>query len=317
MVEKWGDLRYQVIKSATHGICRVPGLKALIRPLARWIIQHSALSLKNKQRIYNYFAQNTVPDAAMSFNVRLPFTHPTRTLKLHLELQDGLSRTWFYWGYTGYERGVTKLFCEVLKDKTCVFDIGANIGYYTFLAAALLESRGVVYAFEPSPDVFQILSHNAHLNELANVVLNQAALCAEDGTGRLFLPSTEEGDSHQTNASLIEGFMSQQGAISVKTLRFDTYCAKAGIKKVDLIKIDVEGVELQVLQGMGELLQSWLPDIICEVLPPWDNALDSFFAGTPYRKFLITDNGLKEVDRIEANPHFRDYYLSCSPVNFL
>jgi hypothetical protein len=78
-------------------------------------------------------------------------------------------------------------------------------------------------------------------------------------------------------------------------MRFDTYCARFQIGKVDLIKVDVEGAELRILRGMGELLQRWKPHIICEVLEGYSAALNEFFAGTPY-------------------PKHRDYYLSCAPL---
>jgi hypothetical protein len=65
---------------------------------------------------------------------------------------------------------------------------------------------------------------------------------------------------------------------------------------------------------MGELLDSWLPDIVLEVLPAYEEDLDDFFHDKPYRKFLITDNGLHEVEQVRAHPQFKDYYMSCAPV---
>jgi hypothetical protein len=59
-------------------------------------------------------------------------------------------------------------------------------------------------------------------------------------------------------------------------MRFDTYCARVPIGKVDLIKVDVEGAELRVLKGMGELLQIWKPHIVCEVLEGYSVSLISF-----------------------------------------
>ena len=99
----------------------------------------------------------------------------------------------------------------------------------------------------------------------------------------------------------------------MQTLRFDSYCRQHGIPCVDLLKIDVEGAELQVLRGMGSLLSRWRPDIILEVLEPFAAELDAFFAETPYRKFRIRDTGLEELRRISAEPHDRNIYLSCEP----
>ena len=60
---------------------------------------------------------------------------PFGTIRAILDLSDDLSRIWHYWGYFDYEPGVTRLLYKLLQDKTCVFDVGANIGYYTLLMA--------------------------------------------------------------------------------------------------------------------------------------------------------------------------------------
>jgi hypothetical protein len=75
----------------------------------------------------------------------------------------------------------------------------------------------------------------------------------------------------------------------------------------------VEGAELQVLRGMGNLLSRWRPDIILEVLEPFEADLDAFFAETPYQKFRIRDTGLEELPRISAAPHDRNVFLTCHP----
>ena len=99
-----------------------------------------------------------------------------------------------------------------------------------------------------------------------------------------------------------------------QAMRFDSYCTRYGIENVDLIKIDVEGAELKVLQGMGMLLDKWRPDIICEVLAPYTDALNQFFDGTRYQKYLIGDNELIPQERLVPNAQFRDYYLTCEPL---
>jgi Methyltransferase FkbM domain len=100
--------------------------------------------------------------------------------------------------------------------------------------------------------------------------------------------------------------------ITIDVMRFDTYCAKFGINKIDLIKMDVKGAELKVLKGMGHLLLNWRPDIICEVLDGYAGPLNEFFEATPYRKFLIAEDGsLLETKIFRPHSHLRDYYLTC------
>jgi FkbM family methyltransferase len=283
-------------------------MKPAARRLTRYAIQNLPVSLKNKQRFYNLLAVETAPAEPVLFSLKNPVGKP---LKLKLNLRDDLSRTWYYWGYGGYERGTVRLFTELLNSKSCVFDIGANIGFYTLLAASLMEGRGEVHAFEPHPDVFGALSRNHELNGFRILHLNQMAMSDRDGQEALFLPA----DLAWTNASLIPGFTAQHDTIRVNTVRFDSYCDKNAIRGVDLIKIDVEGAELKVFHGMGRLLDAWRPDIICEVLQPYGHELDHLFSQRAYRKFLITDDGLQEMSRIKPHPQFRDYYLSCSPIS--
>jgi FkbM family methyltransferase len=191
-----------------------------------------------------------------------------------------------------------------------IFDIGANIGYYTFMACVEPNQSCEVHAFEPNPAAYAYLLKNASLNNFTQLRLNKLALSDTDGNATLFLPL----DLAMTNASLIKDFANQQEQILIQARRFDTYCADNKLNCVDLVKIDVEGAELKVLRGMGHLLDAWMPDIICEVLEPYEDELGKFFQTKRYRKFLITDNGLEEVDVMKAHPSFRDYYLSCNPV---
>ena len=280
----------------------------VVRVLVRFVVQHLSLSLRNKQRLYNFFAKDIAPVHAIRCSTQVLYG---RSVALELNLQDDLSRMWYYWGYDGYERGTTRLFCKLVRSKSCVFDVGANIGYYTMLAASLMDGRGEVHAFEPWRDVCRWLLHNAKLNGFRDLHINQMAFSDKDGQELLFLPQ----NLAWSNASLVKGFTNQNEHVVVETIRVDTYCARNCIRSMDLLKIDVEGSELKVLRGMGVFLDTWLPDIICEVLQPFENDLNDFFLNKAYRKFLITNNGLEEVDRIKAHPQYRDYYLSCAPVS--
>jgi len=296
--------RHRVLRRISRLVYHVPGTRLCCRWLVRRLIQGTDLPVKQKQRLFNFFALETAPGRDLHTTMRTPFG----TIRAILDLSDDLSRIWHYWGYFDYEPGVTRLLYKLLPDKTCVFDVGANIGYYTLLMAQALRGRGEVHAFEPAPIVSSALERNASLNDLRNLVMNPCALADRDGRMDLFLPA----DGAWTNASLIEHFTPQSQRIAVQAMRFDSYCRREAIDHADLVKLDVEGAELSVLRGMGELLLKWRPDIICEVLEPFANELEGFFAATPYRKFLITDERLEPASRLDANPRYRDYFLTCS-----
>jgi FkbM family methyltransferase len=299
--------RHSKLRQVARTIYRVPGTRRAARIAVRAAIQHLPLHLRNRQRLYNFFAVDTVPSLPIECTAYLP---DSRQLALQLDLRDDLSRQWYYWGYSGYEREVTQLLWHLVPSKVCVFDIGANIGYHTLLIAALLEGRGSLHAFEPWREVFDWLAQNIWRNGFSCVHTHQIALSDSDGDGQLLLPM----DRAYTNASLVPGFTSQGRKIPIHMQRFDTYCHDYGVTRVDLIKLDVEGAEIQVLRGMSDLLDRWRPDIICEVLEPYALELDTFFRTTAYRKFQITSSGLQERHQIVAHPQYRDYYLSCAPV---
>ncbi len=155
--------RHNHLERIASTLYRVPGSKLITREISRFVIQNSPLSFKNKQRLYNFISKDTIPRVPVMYNVK-PFLG--RSIKLRLNLQDDLSRMWYYWGYEGYERGTTKLLIKLLKTKRCVFDIGANVGYYSLLIASLLEGKGEVYVFEPWPDVFRWLLGNSEFMDV-------------------------------------------------------------------------------------------------------------------------------------------------------
>src|SRR4051812_10677038 len=126
--------RHQNLRRTASVLYRLPACKPIVRRAARLMIQHSPLSLKNRQRLYNFLAKETIPADHIVCDTRLP----CGVIKLDLDLNDDLSRMWYYWGYSGYERETVRVFARLVRTKQCVFDVGANIGYYALLAANLV-----------------------------------------------------------------------------------------------------------------------------------------------------------------------------------
>jgi Methyltransferase FkbM domain len=101
----------------------------------------------------------------------------------------------------------------------------------------------------------------------------------------------------------------------VRTVRLDEYCVSKRLD-VDLLKLDVEGSEARALEGLGTVLRERWPDIVCEVLPQYEAAVNTLLAGTPYRRFLITDSGLQERNELIGSLDARDYYLTAARPHF-
>jgi FkbM family methyltransferase len=127
---------------------------------------------------------------------------------------------------------------------TVALDVGANVGGYALLLGQWVRPGGRVYAFEPAPDAFDGLSRHVRLNGLSDVVVPvRVAAAGATGTGRLAADGisganrlTGEGDA-------------------VPTVTLDDFCAREGIRPT-VIKIDVEGAELEVLRGARETIRA-------------------------------------------------------------
>lgn len=142
----------------------------------------------------------------------------------------------------------TELFNAEIKKNDVVLDIGANIGYYTLIAAKLVGENGVVFAFEPEPTNFALLKRNVEINGYKNVILVQKAVSNKTGKVKLYLSERNLGDHRIYN--------SQDGrqSIEIEAIRLDDYF-KDYNGKIDFIKMDVQGSEGGVFQGGSRVLK--------------------------------------------------------------
>lgn len=149
-----------------------------------------------------------------------------------------------------YEHKKAKTFAGHVNPGDAVFDIGANVGFYTVLAAKRVGTHGDVTAFEPLPRNIDFLRQHVDLNNLTNVTVVQAAVAESDGTNRF---STFEG--------FLEGHLVDEGGIEVETVSLDAFVESGTGRSPDVMKIDVEGAELEVLKGASDVLASARPII--------------------------------------------------------
>lgn len=136
----------------------------------------------------------------------------------------------------------TKLFLESLTEGMTVFDIGANVGYYTVLASKMVGAKGKVYAFEPDPNSVKLLKKNIMLNNYRNVIVVPHAVGRKDGAAILSIDEANPGESY------LGGNGSNRQMI-VRAIALDSFVHKRKITNVDVVKMDVEGGEVDVLSG--------------------------------------------------------------------
>jgi FkbM family methyltransferase len=187
--------------------------------------------------------------------------------KIKLDLVDYIQRSIYLSCFEPEESAWVK---NYLKSGMTFVDVGANVGYFTLMAASLVGTNGLVLAFEPSPYAFARLKQTVENNHLSQVRTIQAGLSDSAGVIKLFVP-TSLGNH---NSSMIKN---EGGSpIDVTIQRLEDYLTANDFDHIDLIKIDVEGFEPNVIRGAAKYLQAKkIKAILCEFNKYWLEANNS------------------------------------------
>ena len=165
--------------------------------------------------------------------------------KMYVDSRDtGVAPFLLEWGF--YEKYETALFKRLVKKGMVVVDIGANIGYYTLLASHLVGEEGRVFAFEPDPNNYELLLKNIEINGYRNVIPVKSAVFSKSGRMKLFLDKNNLGGH-----SLSEANVDKSSFITVEAVRLDDFFKNIDVK-IDVVKMDVQGLEMHVLEGMTD-----------------------------------------------------------------
>ena len=143
-----------------------------------------------------------------------------------------------------------------------VYDIGANVGFFTIIAAKLVGATGAVCAFEPVAENATTIRQNARLNQLDHVQLFEVAVGKDSGTAELLLTDWDGGSTLSSSSVKPTEPVSRR---TVPVVALDAFMASGNLPPPDFIKIDVEGVELEVLQGMSATLARGKAALLYEI----------------------------------------------------
>jgi FkbM family methyltransferase len=234
-------------------------------------------------------------------------------LKIKADLEEWIQQQIYFFGIWD-EQGI-KFLKNSLKEGDVFFDIGANIGCYSLVAAKQTGPKGEVHSFEPVSKVFYKLQNNVSLNGFQNIKLNQNAVFEKSGILELFVSSNENGGMssmfhHDTESGQIE----KANAITI-----DEYVNTLNIQKIDFIKIDIEGAEIFALKGMKNTLRRFKPIILMELSDDIlntaqvdENEILSLLSDLNYEMRGIDQNGnlLLETERHENYSN----YAFCQPA---
>ena len=159
-----------------------------------------------------------------------------------------------------YEKDTTALFKKIIKPSMVIVDIGAHIGYYSRIFSKLAKEKkgGTVYAFEPDPDNYKLLSFN--LKKIKNVKIFNEALSDKTGSISFY-------KSNNTGCHSIVAQNSPKEVLTVPTQTLDKFVQTNKVAKIDLIKIDVEGGEPAVFDGCKNIFKQSSLMIVMEFTP--------------------------------------------------
>ncbi|WP_205446848.1 FkbM family methyltransferase [Candidatus Frankia alpina] len=192
------------------------------------------------------------------------------------------------------------VFDTILAPGDCCYDVGANIGIYTLWAAGAVGPDGEVHAFEPVPQTRATLTSLVEQNGLTQVRLSPTAVGATIGRIGLRLHPGASGLTHQVSDGATPD-------LTVPVVTLDSHAARH--RPPTLIKIDVEGFELEVLRGAQDLLRTHRPALLLEMLPShlarrgssYQKDLVSLLSAVGYRIFNLTRDGLSGQGTFSSN----------------
>lgn len=188
-------------------------------------------------------------------------------LQLRVRLDEHVEAGVFWYGFPAEDRAVLAQLRARVPHDGVVVDIGANIGCFT-LAMARHAAAGAVHAFEPVPATADRLEAAIRANALGNIRLNRCALSHREGGIAVWVPEAHwKGRLYNRGRSSCYVGEAEPGwrRETVACRRLDDYVAAQGVARVDAIKLDIEGAELDALEGAAESLRRFRPAVVMEL----------------------------------------------------
>ncbi len=225
---------------------------------------------------------------------------------------DEVGRSMYF--YREFEPQESAFIFQNVRDSDVCVDIGANVGFYT-LGLAKRAIRGVVHSFEPAPLNYHMLAINVLSNSLSNVVLNACAVGDENDTVDLHI--TRDG----AFSSLVDtGRNPIVGTVQTRTVTLDSYCCQSQLRRIDILKVDVEGAEPVVLRGASALLAN--PErrprlVMLELFEPMlryfgssIREIEALMRSYEYTPFVLLDNRCQPFSEAHYNRFYNVLFVT-------
>ena len=187
----------------------------------------------------------------------------TGQIRMRCDLSGHVQRSLYFLGR--YEEENCEQWLSLVARSQVVFDLGANAGLYSLLAA-VMNPRVQVHAFEPTPELHATVVGNARLNGVeGRITANLAGIGRK--SGQAFINENRGNTGDNDGMNFVSGEATTAGSRPIVLCSLDEYCEEKGITRIDLMKMDVEGYEAEALIGAQRLLgQKAIRAIMFEVL---------------------------------------------------
>lgn len=214
-----------------------------------------------------------LPGSGRAIRMLYPCTHGTARYVRGLRRRgDGLlvhvdSRNVIEWHllFRGeYEPHMRLVVERLIRPGSTAVDVGANVGAHTLTFARLVGQSGTVLAFEPNPTTRATLARNVQANGLSNVAIYDVALGARSEVLPLRVPRCDTPEYANMGLASLVALDTPHDSLDVQVLALDDIVFQEEPGPIDLIKIDVQGGEFRVLEGMSRLLRAHRPALILE-----------------------------------------------------
>ncbi|MCF8276020.1 MAG: FkbM family methyltransferase [Flavobacteriales bacterium] len=249
------------------------------------------------------------------FQGEFSFNFNGQTLKL-INHNSSFETSIFWTGTFHDERASLQIWYALCEHSKNIVDIGANTGVYSIVAKSANPNSNLA-AFEPIDRIFSKLEANILLNGM-NVTMEKMAASNSNGSTIIYdLPA-----EHHYHASLVkEEVEHHEGirAVEVEVIRLDDYLVRKNWSSLDLVKIDVEGFEIEVIEGMKDALQRWQPSILIELKDAERAAkMEAMVASLGYRFYDIDENvGIRQTNGLMASTKWNCLLLNSKHARLL
>lgn len=234
----------------------------------------------------------------------------SQQIELFLDPEDQHLVPYTLMNFRAYESTETEFLKSIIQTDSVVLDIGANCGWYS-LALARHCPTAHIHAFEPVPYTHGILLRNIQHNSLGNIETHRLAFSNQEGTLEFLYTPNCSGATSLLKAGQ-PAALEQLEKITCPGTTLDSFCARHGLAP-SILKCDVEGAELMVIQGGEKTLAAHRPAILIELLRKWarqfgyhPNDVIALLSQHGYRAYTLCASGLKpcpgiDEDTIETN----------------